>query len=132
MGYSDYSYLDLTVMAFLRKRVISQDAAVLFSPEMDRVLWANAFGAKLFSGSGLAELLDVHLSPTHPLVRQIAGYVARRIVCYAETGMDVQQGDELGFIKFGSRVDLFLPLNAKIEAALNDVVVGNQTVIARF
>ena len=66
------------------------------------------------------------------LVRQIAGYVARRIVCYAETGMDVQQGDELGFIKFGSRVDLFLPLNAKIEAALNDVVVGNQTVIARF
>ncbi|HRW76056.1 MAG TPA: phosphatidylserine decarboxylase [Saprospiraceae bacterium] len=46
--------------------------------------------------------------------------------------MDVQQGDELGFIKFGSRVDLFLPLNAKIEAALNDVVVGNQTVIARF
>lgn len=73
MGYSDYSYLDLTVMAFLRKRVISQDAAVLFSPEMDRVLWANAFGAKLFSGSGLAELLDVHLSPTHPLIRQIAG-----------------------------------------------------------
>ena len=75
MGYSDYSYLDLTVMAFLRKRVISQDAAVLFSPEMDRVLWANAFGAKLFSGSGLAELLDVHLSPTHPLVRQIAGAI---------------------------------------------------------
>lgn len=66
------------------------------------------------------------------LVRQIAGYVARRIVCYAETGMDVEQGDELGFIKFGSRVDLFLPLDARIETALNDVVVGNQTVIARF
>ena len=72
MGYSDYSYLDLTVMAFLRKRVISQDAAVLFSPELDRVLWANAFGARLFSGSGLAELLDVRLSTAHPLIRQIA------------------------------------------------------------
>ena len=72
MGYSDYSYLDLTVMAFLRKRVISQDAAVLFSPGLDRILWANAFGARLFSGSGLAELLDVRLSADQPLIRQIA------------------------------------------------------------
>lgn len=66
------------------------------------------------------------------LVRQIAGYVARRIVCYAETGDPAVQGEELGFIKFGSRVDLFLPRDAEIAVSLNDVVVGNETVIARF
>lgn len=66
------------------------------------------------------------------LVRQIAGYVARRIVCYAETGDQAVQGEELGFIKFGSRVDLFLPKDAEIAVSLNDVVVGNETVIARF
>lgn len=66
------------------------------------------------------------------LVRQIAGYVARRIVCYADTGDLAVQGEELGFIKFGSRVDLFLPRSARIEVNLNDVVVGNQTIIARF
>lgn len=66
------------------------------------------------------------------LVRQIAGYVARRIVCYADTGDVAVQGEELGFIKFGSRVDLFLPRSARIEVNLNDVVVGNQTIIARF
>ncbi len=66
------------------------------------------------------------------LVRQIAGYVARRIICYAETGDLAVQGEELGFIKFGSRVDLFLPKDAEIAIGLNDVVVGNETVIARF
>ncbi|WP_075995596.1 PAS domain S-box protein [Salaquimonas pukyongi] len=75
MSTSDYSYLDLTVMGFLRKRVLSQDAAVLFSPGFERVLWANAFGARLFSGSGLADLLDVRLTQAHPLIRQIANAI---------------------------------------------------------
>ncbi|MCF8236796.1 MAG: phosphatidylserine decarboxylase family protein [Saprospiraceae bacterium] len=66
------------------------------------------------------------------LVRQIAGYVARRIICYAETGDMAQQGEEMGFIKFGSRVDLFLPRNAELCVKLQDVVVGNQTIIARL
>lgn len=66
------------------------------------------------------------------LVRQIAGYVARRIVCYSEVGDQVNQGDELGFIKFGSRVDVFLPTNAQIEVTLNQVVKGNQTILARL
>jgi phosphatidylserine decarboxylase len=67
---------------------------------------------------------------TRILMRQIAGFLARRIVCYAEKGDHVRQGDELGFIKLGSRVDLFLPLDARIEVALNQKVTGNRTVIA--
>jgi len=64
------------------------------------------------------------------LYRQIAGAVARRIVNYAEEGMQVLQGDDAGFIKFGSRVDMFFPLGTKIEVKLQQNAVGNQTVIA--
>ena len=64
------------------------------------------------------------------LVRQIAGALARRIVNYLDEGDDVQQGKELGFIKFGSRVDLFLPLGTKIDVSLNQKVKGGKTVIA--
>lgn len=64
------------------------------------------------------------------LYRQIAGAVARRIVNYAEEGMQVIQGDDAGFIKFGSRVDMFFPLGTKIEVKLQQNAVGNQTVIA--
>lgn len=66
------------------------------------------------------------------LIRQIAGAVARRIVNYLREGQTVAQGSEMGFIKFGSRVDLFLPLDAKVEVAIDQPVKGNQTVVARF
>jgi phosphatidylserine decarboxylase len=64
------------------------------------------------------------------LYRQIAGALARRIVNYAQKDMVVKQGVDAGFIKFGSRVDLFLPLNTNINVKLNDVVKGGETVIA--
>ena len=64
------------------------------------------------------------------LYRQIAGAVARRIVNYAEEGMQVVQGEDAGFIKFGSRVDLFLPLGTKINVNLNDKAIGAKTIIA--
>lgn len=64
------------------------------------------------------------------LYRQIAGALARRIVNYAQKDMVVKQGTDAGFIKFGSRVDLFLPLNTKIDVKLNDVVKGGETLIA--
>ena len=64
------------------------------------------------------------------LYRQIAGAVARRIVNYAEVGENVQQGDDAGFIKFGSRVDLLLPLDSIITVKLNQKVVGAKTCIA--
>ncbi len=64
------------------------------------------------------------------LYRQIAGALARRIVNYAEVGDSVQQGQDAGFIKFGSRVDLFLPLDCAITVKLNQKVTGNKTCIA--
>ncbi|MEJ7626638.1 MAG: phosphatidylserine decarboxylase family protein [Ferruginibacter sp.] len=64
------------------------------------------------------------------LVKQIAGAVAKRIVNYLEKGQQVEQGKEMGFIKFGSRVDLLLPLGSKLNIELNQVVKGGVTVIA--
>jgi phosphatidylserine decarboxylase len=66
------------------------------------------------------------------LVRQIAGAMARRIVCYAREGSAIRQGDEIGFIKFGSRVDLFLPLDSSIKVSLGQKVTGKKTIIAEF
>ena len=64
------------------------------------------------------------------LYRQIAGALARRIVNYAVEGEQVMQGEDAGFIKFGSRVDIFLPLNAQITTTLNRKVIGAKTCIA--
>ncbi len=64
------------------------------------------------------------------MYRQIAGALARRIVNYAQEGTQVVQGDDAGFIKFGSRVDLFFPLGTKINVELNQKAKGNRTVIA--
>ncbi|MCF8230812.1 MAG: phosphatidylserine decarboxylase family protein [Bacteroidales bacterium] len=66
------------------------------------------------------------------LFRQIAGYVARKIVSYAEPGNAVERGDQVGIIKFGSRVDLFLPMDASIEIELNQKVTAGKTVIGRL
>ena len=66
------------------------------------------------------------------LYRQIAGAVARRIVNYAEEGTQVTQGEDAGFIKFGSRVDLFLPLGTPIDVKVNDVVKGGVQTIAHL
>lgn len=64
------------------------------------------------------------------LYRQIAGALAKRIVNYAKLGTHVNQGDDSGFIKFGSRVDLFLPLDSKIKVQLNQKVRGSESIIA--
>jgi len=64
------------------------------------------------------------------LYRQIAGAMARRIVNYAEEGESVQQGEDAGFIKFGSRVDLFLPLDCAVAVKLDQKVIGAKTCIA--
>ena len=64
------------------------------------------------------------------LYRQIAGALARRIVNYAQEGMQVVQGTDAGFIKFGSRVDLFLPLGTQVNVVLNQKAIGGKTIIA--
>ena len=66
------------------------------------------------------------------LFRQIAGLIARRIVSYAEEGKSVGQNDKCGFIKFGSRVDLMLPVGSEILVSIGDKVTGSQTPIARL
>ncbi len=66
------------------------------------------------------------------LFRQIAGALARRIVWYVAEGKEVTQGEEFGFIKFGSRVDVFLPLDAKVDVRIGDRVSGGLTVLGRF
>ncbi len=67
---------------------------------------------------------------TEILVRQIAGAVAKRIISYPKVNAIVNQQHELGFIRFGSRVDLFLPVGTKVYVELGQLVVGSQTVIA--
>jgi phosphatidylserine decarboxylase len=66
------------------------------------------------------------------LIRQIAGAVARRIVTYSKVDQEVRQGDELGFIKFGSRVDLFLPIGTEVEIPILQHVRANKSIIARI
>ncbi|PWG81130.1 phosphatidylserine decarboxylase family protein [Pararcticibacter amylolyticus] len=66
------------------------------------------------------------------LFRQIAGALARRIVWYVKEGDEVVQGDQFGFIKFGSRVDVFLPAGTEVNVSLGDVVKGGITVLATF
>jgi len=66
------------------------------------------------------------------MIHQVAGAIARRIVCYAKVDHEVEQNDELGFIKFGSRVDLYIPLSAKPIVKLEDKVIGGVTPVAKF
>lgn len=71
-------------------------------------------------------------SKTQILVRQIAGALARRIVTYAHAGKPCHLNEHLGFIKFGSRVDLFLPMDAEIFVEVGEETTGNETIIARL
>ena len=66
------------------------------------------------------------------LFRQIAGALAKRIVCYAKEGAEAKMGAEYGFIKFGSRIDLFLPLDAEICLEMNQKTVGGETIVAKW
>ena len=66
------------------------------------------------------------------LFRQIAGALARRIVCYSKEGEQAVQGEQFGFIKFGSRVDIFLPLGTEVNVDLNQIVKGGVTVLAHL
>jgi phosphatidylserine decarboxylase len=73
-----------------------------------------------------------HNNGTEILFRQIAGALARRIVWYCKEGDKAEQCGEMGFIKFGSRVDIFLPVGTKLNVKIGDVVKGAQTAIGEF
>ena len=71
-------------------------------------------------------------SGTRILFRQIAGYIARRIVCYAEAGKKAEQCSQVGFIKFGSRMDLFLPIGTELNVKIGDKTRACETVVAKL
>ena len=66
------------------------------------------------------------------LIRQVAGIMARKIVCYAKESEVIKQGDEFGIIRFGSRVDFYLPLDVVVNVKLDDEVRAQETIIAQF
>jgi len=73
-----------------------------------------------------------HSNGTQVAVRQVAGAMARRIVTYAKPGMEVTRNQHLGFIKLGSRVDMYLPLNTEMDVEVGDAVHGNETILGRL
>ncbi|MDR1847190.1 MAG: phosphatidylserine decarboxylase family protein [Bacteroidales bacterium] len=107
-------------------------------PVSGKIVYANYHSGKYFiakhpKSSTLNERTTVCVeteSGQQIVIRQIAGALARRIVCYAREGESVKQGEELGFIKFGSRVDLFIPLSCDVHIELEDRVRGGLSVLA--
>lgn len=92
----------------------------------------NAFAPKSSEKNERTTIVIRNGSGTEILTRQIAGLYARRIVCYAEKGKHIEAGGAEGFIKFGSRADIFLPLDAKLKVKLGDKVVGSESIIAEI
>ena len=116
------------------------DVHVTWSPVSGKVTYYNyhpgryliAFHPKA-SEKNERTSIGVMTDSGHPLMfRQIAGILARRIVCYAREGERLEQTAQAGFIKFGSRIDLFLPLDTEILVRKGDEVFGQETVLARF
>lgn len=95
-------------------------------------LFLVAWHPKSSTDNERTTIIVEHKNGQSILFRQIAGALARRIVNYAKEGDQAVQGDEFGFIKFGSRVDLLLPTSVKINVKLEQTVRGRETVIAHF
>ena len=76
--------------------------------------------------------VGIETSRGHILVRQIAGLIARRIVTYSKVGEQVQQGQRMGLIRFGSRVDVFMPVSAQLRVKIGDVTLAGSTTIAEL
>ena len=109
------------------------------SPISGKVVYTNYHPGKyLVAWNPKSSLLNERTSVvmenkiTGPILfRQIAGAVARRIAIYCKQNNQLQAGEEFGFIRFGSRMDIFLPLNSEIMVKIGDKPIGGETVIAR-
>lgn len=100
-----------------------------------KIRHGNYFVASYPKSSDLNERTEIGLqlpSGQRILLRQVAGVMARRIVCYAKEGEQVKQNQEMGFIKFGSRVDIFLPLDFSVHVGLQDKVRNGISPIAEI
>ena len=107
------------------------DGKVVHSSHQNGRFWA-AYLPKSSTENERANIIIERDNKEQILVRQIAGAMAKRISTYVKTGQDCNINQQLGFIKFGSRVDLFLPLHTKVDVKLGDRVKGNQTIIAQL
>lgn len=116
------------------------DVHVTWAPVSGKVTYYNYHPGKYLiafhpKASELNERTSIGIMTDsgHPMMfRQIAGILARRIVCYAREGERVEQTAQAGFIKFGSRIDLFLPLDTEVLVKKGDEVFGQETVLAHF
>jgi len=95
-------------------------------------LYLVAWHPKSSTDNERTTIVVKHANGKEVLFRQIAGAVARRIVYYVKPGQRVERNEQFGFIKFGSRVDIFLPLGSEVVAQIGQVTKGNETVIARW
>ena len=95
-------------------------------------LFLVAWHPKSSTDNERSTIVVKHTNGTEILFRQIAGAVARRICYYAHVGKDAKQGEEFGFIKFGSRIDVFLPIDSKIDVKIGDSVKAKLTRLAHF
>ena len=107
------------------------DGKIIHSSHQKGRFWA-AYLPKSSSENERTNIIIERDNGEQILVRQIAGAMARRIVTYVKNEQECNINQQLGFIKFGSRVDLFLPVNTKIEVKLGARVKGNQTIIAQL
>ena len=90
-----------------------------------------AYRAESAGENERSQIQIVHSGRT-VIVRQVVGVLARRVVCRLRPGMDVQRGDRLGIMKFGSRMDVFLPTDAVLRVRMHERVRGGETVIAEL
>jgi phosphatidylserine decarboxylase len=95
-------------------------------------LFLVAWHPKSSTDNERSTIVVEHKGGKEILFRQIAGAVARRICYYASDGSEAKQGEEFGFIKFGSRIDVFLPLDSKIDVKIGDIVQAKLTRLAEF
>jgi len=95
-------------------------------------LYLVAWHPKSSTNNERTTIVIKHANGKEVLFRQIAGAVARRIVYYVNPGQRVERNEQFGFIKFGSRVDIFLPIGSEVVAQMGQVTKGNETVIARW
>lgn len=107
------------------------DGKVIHFSHQEGRFWA-AYLPKSSTENERSTIVIERASGEQVLVRQIAGAMAKRITTYVKVEQDCRINQQLGFIKFGSRVDLFLPLHAKVEVKMGDCVKGNQTIIAQL
>ena len=113
------------------KTIISIQTAIEESPWNNKILLLEFLGPRILSPLSHTTVVINNRIYGEIMYRQIAGALARRIINYAKEGMRAVQGKDAGFIKFGSRVDIYLPLGTEVNVKLGEKAIGAKTVICK-